>query len=360
MKLPDAEQFNFKDCTIAGDECWLITPKDMATKWTDENARFRSIIIRKSDHHVISHALKKFTNFLEKPAFQPWNNDWKISGRFKYDGSCGIISKHKGHLIFRTRGTSDARQLPNGHEIDFLIKKYPLLFDNDHLNREDITIITEWCTPSNIICLREFLEPTLVLLNIVKNDTGEYESQSYLDYLSKLWNVPRPEEYKYDTIAQCFADVEAWVGKEGIVLYSPDCQTLKKIKSSHYLAIHKISTGMRSISNVLDLFIESPKFTEYQKFFNYVESIVDHEVAIKIEDDMKKICDAYAKFTRTLHKIKNEIENYIRPLETRKEQAMAIQRWFHGWMTPLAFTLLDNKEIDDKMIQKSLEKILEL
>ena len=27
MKLPDTEQFKFKDCTIVGDECWLITPK---------------------------------------------------------------------------------------------------------------------------------------------------------------------------------------------------------------------------------------------------------------------------------------------------------------------------------------------
>jgi hypothetical protein len=26
MNLPDREDFNFKDCVIAGDECWLITP----------------------------------------------------------------------------------------------------------------------------------------------------------------------------------------------------------------------------------------------------------------------------------------------------------------------------------------------
>jgi hypothetical protein len=34
MNLPDREDFNFKDCVIARDECWLITPKDMSVKWT--------------------------------------------------------------------------------------------------------------------------------------------------------------------------------------------------------------------------------------------------------------------------------------------------------------------------------------
>jgi hypothetical protein len=54
MNLPDREDFNFKDCVIARDECWLITPKDMSVKWTDEIARFRSCIVRKSDNFVVS------------------------------------------------------------------------------------------------------------------------------------------------------------------------------------------------------------------------------------------------------------------------------------------------------------------
>ena len=124
MKLPNKEEFNFKDCVIAGDECWLITPKDMSVKWNDENTRFRSCVVRKSDNFVISQGFRKFTNFGEQPAFEPWKDCWKFEARHKLDGSLLIVSRYKGQWIIRTRGTVDARQLPNGHEIDLLIEKY--------------------------------------------------------------------------------------------------------------------------------------------------------------------------------------------------------------------------------------------
>lgn len=359
MKLPNSEEFNFKDVTIAGDECLLITPNSIKCTWNAENERFRSIIIRKSDHKVVSHGLKKFSNFFENPEFQPWNPDWKIKAYHKMDGSCGIISKHNGEIIFRTRGTASARQLPNGHEVDFLINKYPRLFDNEILNSENITIITEWCTPTNTIVLREYSEPTLVLLNIIYNDDGEYESQAYLDYIGGVWGVPRPEKYEYLSISECIADVEPWIGKEGVVLYSPDYQTLKKIKSEQYLALHKICTGMRSISNVLDVFIESPRFVEYQDFYNFISTTIDYEVAEKIKDDIAKITEAYGKFIHSVNIIEHAM-GHISKLDSRKKQAMAIQEHWDGWMVPCGFSLLDNKPLDDKLVKKSMEKLLGL
>lgn len=359
MQLPDPEQFQFKDCVIGGDECLLIIPNHIGTKWNSDNERFRSIIVRKSDHHVLSHGLKKFTNFFETPDFQPWNNSWKFKAYHKLDGSCAIISKYKGEIIFRTRGTIDARQLPNGHEVDFLIKKYPLVFDNEHINKENITIIAEWCTPTNIICLREFPVPTLVLLNVIKNDTGEYESQEYLDYLGKLWDIPRPKKYEYSSISECIADVEAWKGKEGVVVFSPDYQTLKKIKSSQYLSLHKIATGIKSISNVLDVFMESPRYSKYEDFYNYVETTLDHEIAERIKDDIKLITEAYDKFLYIEDNIKKYMNKNVRFLETRKEQAIQIQNQWKEW-SGLAFTILDNKDVDDKLVKKSLEKILKI
>lgn len=52
-KLPDPQQFNFKDCIIAGDECVLVTPKDMSVEWNEENKHFRSSIWRKSDMKLV-------------------------------------------------------------------------------------------------------------------------------------------------------------------------------------------------------------------------------------------------------------------------------------------------------------------
>jgi hypothetical protein len=359
MKLPDPEQFNFKDVTIAGDECLLITPDSIKCKWNAENERFRSIIIRKSDHKVISHGLKKFTNFFENPDFQPWNSEWKFEARHKYDGSCAIISKHNGELIFRTRGTASAYYHDNGNEIDFLIGKYPALFDSVYLLGEKYTIICEWVTPSRIICLREFDEPTLVLLGVVVNETGDYLSQAWVDMIARDWKMERPKRYEYNSISECIADVEAWVGREGVVLYSPDGNTLKKIKSSHYLSLHRLSFGIKNISNVLDVFMESSRFVESKDFYNYVVTTLDFEIAERVKDDITKITEAYGKFIHSVNTIERAME-YISKLDSRKKQAMAIQEHWDGWLIPCAFSLLDNKPLDDKLVKKSMEKLLGL
>jgi hypothetical protein len=63
MQLPDPEQFKFKDVTIAGDECLLITSNSIKCKWNAENERFRSIIITKDDNKIVSLGMKKFCNW---------------------------------------------------------------------------------------------------------------------------------------------------------------------------------------------------------------------------------------------------------------------------------------------------------
>jgi hypothetical protein len=359
MKLPDPEQFKFKDCTIAGDECWLINPNDMSTAWDDDNARFRSCIVRKSDNFVVSQGFAKFTNFGERPDFQPWDNSWKIEARHKIDGSLLIVSKYKGELIIRTRGTVDARQLDNGHEIDLLIKKYPKAFDNHLLYVEHYTLLYEWTTPTNIIVLREHDEPTLTLVGVVDNIDSVYYSQRALDLFAKDLSVNRPEKYEYNSVEECILDVAAWSGKEGVVLYSPDGQTLKKIKADEYCELHKLATGIKGIKQVLDVFLASPKFVEEKEFYNYISTTLDFEIAEKCKDFIGEVTEAYGKFIHSVNTVERAME-YISKLDSRKKQAMAIQEHWDGWLIPCAFSLLDNKPLDDKLVKKSMEKILNL
>jgi hypothetical protein len=364
MQLPDKEQFSFKDCVIGGDECWLITPSNMVTKWTNDNARFRSTIVRKSDHKFISQGFRKFVDYGVDPEFEPWDTSWKVDGVYKIDGSLLIVSRYNGKWIIRTRGTTDARQLPNGHEIDLLMKKYSNFFDDgevmDYLEALEQSWLFEWTTPSNIICLRESEEPKLTLIGIVSNKDARYYSQNFLDVIAKEYGFDRPERYQYDSLKECIEDVTNWRGKEGIVLYSPDGNTLKRIKSDHYRALHRVCAGTRSISTVLDMFMISPRFVDHNKFYNYVSENIYIELAEKIKKEIYKICDAYGKFVHTLNIIQREIDSHIRAYETRKEQAIAIQRNWTGWMIPVAFAILDNKPIDDKLVKRSMEKILEL
>jgi hypothetical protein len=360
MKLPDPEQFKFKDCTIAGDECWLINPVDMATKWFDDNARFRSCIVRKSDNFVVSQGFAKFTNFGERPDFQPWDNSWKIEARHKLDGSLLIVSKYKGELIIRTRGTVDARQMANGHEIDLLIKKYPKAFDNNWLDAGISSLLFEWTTPSNIIVLREHDEPTLTLVGIVGHRTMRYANQAALDGSSKMFGVNRPEKYEYNSVEECILDVAAWTGKEGVVLYSPDGQTLKKIKADEYCELHKLATGIKGIKQVLDVFLASPKFVEEKEFYNYIETTLDFEIAEKCKDFIGKVTESYGKYVHTLNIIEYELKNHIKLLETRKEQALYITGRFKAWQTSLAFCLLDDRVVEDKLVKVAMEQLLDL
>jgi hypothetical protein len=283
-----------------------------------------------------------------------------------------IVSRYKGQWIIRTRGTVDARQLPNGHEIDLLVKKYPWVFDNGHWDLSNAlsgegksgtnhaTMLFEWTTPTNTIVLREHDEPTLTLLGVIDNETGEYWKQETVDSFAALTvRVGRPETYHYTSLSECIADVTAWKGKEGVVIYSPDNQTLKKIKASEYCELHKIATGIKNVKNVLDVFMESPKFTNFNDFYKHIETLLDFEIAEKCKPFIQEITDAYSKFVKGVEQI-NESLQLIRNYATRKEQAAAIQQEFPNWKMSIAFLLLDNREIDDKVVRKTLEKILEL
>jgi hypothetical protein len=192
MVLPDKESFDYKECVIGGDLCWLIQPQRMGVTWTDENARFRSVIVRQSDNHVISQGFRKFMNFHEKPSFEPWDNSWPVEARRKIDGSLLIVSKYKGELIVRTRGTTDARKMPNGHEIDLLIAQHPKAFDNTWINREEHSFLFEWTTPENVIVIREDDKPTLRLIGVVDHADAWYVEQAMLDGIAERIGVMRP------------------------------------------------------------------------------------------------------------------------------------------------------------------------
>jgi hypothetical protein len=357
MILPSKEEFNFKDVVISGDECWLITPNSITCKWSEDNLKFRSVIVRKSDHKILSRGYNKYFNFSEQPDLDKFPTNGSFDVVEKLDGSLIIWSSHNEELIHRTRGTQNAESLPNGHEIQFLIQKYPKLIE--FVKRfSQSSVLTEWQTNSNIIVVGGFPEPTLSLIGIIDNETGILMSQNDLDDIALKLDINRPKRYHYNSIEECINDVEMWIGKEGVVIYSEDGQKLRKVKSEWYRSLHALATGIRSISNVLDVFMESPKFVEYQKFYEYVEKSLDYEIAEKIKDEMKQITEAYGKFVHTLNLIQEGVNSHIRSYDTRKEQAIAIQREYSGWMIPVAFHLLDNKPIDDKVIYKSMEKIL--
>ena len=356
MNLPDPEYFSFKEGEVAGDECILITPSNIKCKWSEETLKFRSLLIRKSDHKIISRGYDKFFNYGEQPDLDVFP-DGPFDVIEKKDGSLIIWGVYKDVLIHRTRGTFDASNMPNGHEIEFLKKKYPKLLVAIFNNRQ-YSILTEWQTKTNIIVVNEVDEPTLTLIGVINNETGELIPQKELDKIAEVWGLTRPVRYHYNSLAECVADVDLWRNKEGVVVYSEDGQHLRKCKSEWYRALHALATGIKTPKHVMDLFLASPKFMNSDDFYNYIVQVIDFEVAEKIKPEIETVVQAYCTYKDKLNRLV-DVVNDLSYCDSRKEQALVITTRYNDWRTGHAFLMLDNREITDKILSNAVFQELE-
>lgn len=338
--LPDLSQFNIKDVTVAGDDCYLITPKDMGVKWTEDNKHFRSSVWRKSDLELVSPLFRKFTNYGEQPGFEPITSFQGAEIVQKLDGSLLGVTKYKNELIIRTRGTIDARSLDNGSEIDIFLKKYPKIFQKVD---DTFTLLFEWTTPSNRIVLKESEEPKLWLIGGINHKDYSYFHQTHLDTLAEEIEVERPKRYNlsFDEIKEFLKDNKTI---EGVVIYTDNSQILKKLKTEHYVQLHRICTGIRNTNNVIEIFI-AENCPPRDVFEKYISNTIDWEFMLAITPFINELYSKWDNIQLNISKIKQEI--YIDSFKSldRKQQASIIISKFGKWKN-IAFTLLDNKTPD--------------
>lgn len=351
--LPDPEQFNIKDCIVAGDECLLITPKDMSVKWNEQNKYFRSSLWRKSCGKLISGGYRKFVNYGEQPDFEPLGNNSKFKAIVKCDGSLLILSSHNKELIIRTRGTVDATKLENGHEIEYLKNKYPKVFSDYFVTSEKFTLLFEWTTPSNRIVLKESEEPTLWLIGIVNNDTYEYLSQDVLDFHAKTLGVERPKTYTFDTndVELLKKEIEPLKDIEGVVIYDESGQILKKIKTLRYLELHRVFTGVKTVDHLFDIYVEygTPKRDKFEeelaKNFDWELVSALKPLMDELYNKLQYIVDEVFRITMFFQDI-----NFIEL--DRKGKAQRILEHFSD-CSGIAFAMLDGKEIAPHKLWKT-------
>jgi len=364
VNLPDSSQFNIKECVLSGDVCLLTTPKDMGVDWNDSNKIFRSSVWRKSDMYPVSLGFKKFTNYGEKPEFEPITDSSDIEYTIKKDGSCLIVSKYKSETIVRTRGTVDATQLSNGSEIELLKKKYSKAFDNFLLDGEDHTFLFEWTTPSNRIVLNETKEPTLWLIGIVshfhkihsdlrhREVSYRYFSQQQLDSVAEFLDVERPQRFTFDCISEAVESIKDRTDIEGMVMYADAGQCLKKIKTPSYIHKHRVYTGVKTIDHVIELWI-SEGCVDRQQFEALLSESYDHELVVAIEhllNEMYIQWEMICTHVDSLKKLVDESKHL-----TRKEIAKHIIETAGPWST-IAFNILDSKPNDVKKMFNLLQR----
>jgi len=338
----------------------LIFRQHPTVKWDNANKVFRSSVWDKTSGELISAGFRAFLNYGEQPEFEPLNLGERLEYRLKLDGSSLIVSKFKGELIVRTRGTTDAEStMENGDELPILRQKYPSAFDNVWINTENCSFIYEWYSPRNVICLREAPEAEIWLLAIVKHEDYRYVDQETTDKIAAEIGVKRPDVFKFNTFVEMKDAVEKFEGKEGVVIYSQDSNTLKKVKGLKYLAVHKIKSQLNSDNSIIDLYV-SYGMPSYQDFYSKIETDFDFELARQLMPEISKVVDAGKEVVRIMNGMENFV-NDIRNFTTRKEQALAITNSYGGENNNRAsfcFCILDGKSLSNDQIVKLFWQIM--
>lgn len=293
----DRTQFYVNEHVLAGEAVYLVIPQHIGATWTRENKVFRSSVWD-SNGELISAGLPKFTNWGEKPEVFPLPTT--LTGTRiveKLDGSLLIVSKWKGNYILRTRGTIDAHNLDNGHELaifeETILPKVQSLYSNvpEHDTWRH-SYLFEWTSPLQKIVLNYGDTPGWSLVGIVDHNDYKLETQEFLDKLASQLGLARPTTYNFPTIEDLLANVDQWVGKEGVCVYSNAGQTIHKAKSAWYLVRHHMKSELNNPEKVLDFWLANDK----PNFEAFKDAIIKFDFELWQQPTIgfvSRICDAY-------------------------------------------------------------------
>lgn len=359
LNTVDRENLMVHPHSVGEETVYLIQPQHIGAKWSKDNLHFRSSVWN-DQGELISASFPKFFNNGEAPDLYPDPQNHFDSWRAmeKIDGSTLIVSKYKGHLIVRTRGTVDASVLElNGNEINLLKNKYPKFFDLGQEETVDYSLIAEWTSPNNQIVIR-YSEPDLYLIGKIYHENYRLESQSELDNLAKTIGVKRPQVFSFSSLKEMIDVVKEFKDKEGVCLYFNDGQNIVKIKGDWYLSLHRLKSELSSMEKVLDLYLERGQPT-HQEFYDYICGIFDFELAEFVLPNISLICgvrDEVEKITSDMKVFVEPLKNYVH----RKDAALEILS-VYGKVNQSAFCfrLLDGKSFTLEDYKKMYLQILE-
>ena len=351
----DRENFLVQERMLNGETVYLVNPNHIGAKWARHTLHFRSSLWN-NEGKLISASFKKFFNFGEQPDLAPVPATLKGHRLIeKLDGSTLIVSYYKGKMIARTRGTVDATGLDNGHEIEVLKARYPKAFDNKDLRTERHSLIYEWVSPVNKIVINYGDAPDLYLIGAISHDGYSLAPQGILNELAQEIGVKRPQAFSFDSVPEMLAGIEALQGQEGLCIYTPDGQDIRKVKSAWYLALHRFKENA-NIETVLDLFVEYG-YPAYVDFENKLTTQFDYECLQMVVPFMSRVVDAY----KEVQAIKEGMVRFVEPLRgvPRKDAAQKIiAAYGQTNRASFCFQLLDGKTLDADANKKLLWQVL--
>jgi len=356
----DKENFMVHEHDFHGHKIYLVQPIHIGCKWNKDNLIFRSSVWS-ANGDLISAGFPKFFNWGENIQLSPVPTDLKnVHLLEKIDGSCLIVSRYAGKMMFRTRGTVDAYKFENGNEIDEIFKYRCMQFIRDVMSAPNLhcSILFEWISAKRKIIL-DYGNKTadFILIGAIKHEDYTLFTQKELDEFAAKEGLKRPTVYSFSTVDEMLASVKAFKGKEGIVVYSKNDQVMHKTKGDAYLALHHLKSELSSESNILDVWLTFGKPT-YQEFYDKVLNQFDFELVEHCKGSISKICDARKKVDMIIEGMKTFTEK-IKSLPSRKEQAISIvQAYGDTNRASFVFNLLDGKQLTDDQYKKIMFQVM--
>ena len=354
----DRTQFMVHEHSLNGEIVHLIQPQHIGTQWRQDNKHMRSVVVN-YEGEVISAGFPRFTNWGENPDHFPVPNSLRnCTVMEKLDGSLLIVSKYKGQYILRTRGTVDASVLANGHELELFKEKFLKRLIHDTSDTWNVSILFEWVSPINKIVLNYGDEPDWYVVGIVYHSDYSLYSQEDLDVWAKNKGFKRPATYTFNDINDLSMLVKSWEKLEGVVVYSKNDQVLHKLKSDWYLIRHRLKDEFSSLEKVLDFYLDSG-YPDFHTFQSKIAEVVDWETAKQIVGDISRIVDAKKEVDKIVDGMNSFVNNRLRSLSTRKEQAqLVISSYGDSGRSSMIFKILDGKSLDKNDYKKLIFQIL--
>ena len=341
----------------------LICPRKNLWDWIPEQMWLRSIVVD-DNGYIISSGWPKFGNYGEfKEDTDILNSalkDGVVRFTHKHDGSLAIRYCFNNEVIFRTRGTlfggieQDGEPSYGDKFREVATKKYPILLDSNFY--PDRSLLFEYVAPSNFVVIR-YKEEDLIFLGYVTNnlEIGEWEDVELIAKtnnfnLVEIYNLPRDP-------VKLLEEIKNWKD-EGVVVRCNNDQTFVKVKSTYYLANHRLKYSMK-----YETMVEFAERSEIKSEEELIEFLKGCDYDWEIIDAAKEFYYRYVAVKELVNKSFNIAEKIFNEFNNnhtdrsnernrKKEFALSLTEKGHPeieeklwkFIRPMAFSIYDNRK----------------
>jgi T4 RnlA family RNA ligase len=264
---------------------WNYTEKVQYESLWDEVTLATRGLVTDSSGRVVARPFSKFFN-LEEGKHQP-TQEFEVFE--KMDGSLGIVFVWEGQVVYATRGSFASDQAK-------WMATWGDRYNFSNILVEGYTYLFEIIYPENMIVVNYGGESRLVLLGVIKTDTGEETSWSDLSLVDG-WDLVK----RYDGISD-YTLLKGMVesNREGFVVRFSNGNRVK-IKGEEYLRLHRIMTNLSTTAiwevlsgggDVLSTLTDIPD-EFYDKIHQYSNELMDKYT--KLEDEYIWIFELLSK-----------------------------------------------------------------